>query len=103
MFQVRVQENKPPGTVIASLRAVDPDAGKNGEVVFSIVKEDLRLPRVMTGRQTPDQPTGRYPEAKVDDSLSQVIIRSDINSVDLFSVCIFTCELLMEYDSAFSF
>lgn len=50
------------------------------------MKEDLRLPRVVAGLQTPNQPTGRYPEAKIDVNLPQVTIRSDINSVDLFKV-----------------
>ncbi|KAH9283516.1 Protocadherin-like wing polarity protein stan [Echinococcus granulosus] len=83
---VSVPENRPAGTVVASVQGVDPDAGENGRVTIQILKEDRRLPRVAPGPLTSGQNPGRYPEAKIDHNLPPVIIRSDINSADLFKL-----------------
>ncbi|VDK22701.1 unnamed protein product [Taenia asiatica] len=83
---VSVPENRPAGTIVASVRGVDHDAGENGRVTIQIPKEDRRLPRVVPGPLTSVQNTGRYPEAAIDHNLPPVIIRSDINSVDLFKL-----------------
>ncbi|VDM16978.1 unnamed protein product [Hydatigera taeniaeformis] len=83
---VSVPENRPAGTIVASVRGVDADAGENGRVTIQIPKEDRRLPRVVPGPLSSFQSTGRYPEATVDHNLSPVIIRSDISSIDLFKL-----------------
>lgn len=79
-------ENRPAGTIVASVRGVDHDAGENGRVTIQIPKEDRQLPRVVPEPLTSVQSTGRYPEATVDHNLPPVIIRPDISSVDLFKV-----------------
>nr|CDS28055.1 protocadherin 1 [Hymenolepis microstoma] len=84
---VTVPENRPPGTIVASLRGVDHDAGENGRVTFRILKEDRSLPRIIP-ESTPqiDQQAGRYPEGKVDLKMSPVVIHSDVSRSDLFKL-----------------
>ncbi|VDD82630.1 unnamed protein product [Mesocestoides corti] len=83
---VSVSENRPPDTVVASLRGADADAGENGRVAYRILKEDLRLPRVAPGPLSADRRPGRYPEVALDYNLPPVLIRSDTTSIDLLKM-----------------
>ncbi|VDN97295.1 unnamed protein product [Rodentolepis nana] len=83
---VTIPENRPPGTIVASLRGVDQDAGENGRVTFRILKEDRSLPRISPESAPTNQQTGRYPEGKFDLESSPVTIRSDVSRSDLFKL-----------------
>ncbi|KAM7537226.1 hypothetical protein Aperf_G00000075521 [Anoplocephala perfoliata] len=83
---VNVPENRPAGTIVASLRGIDQDAGENGRVTFRILKADRRLPRVIPGTLPPNQRSGQYPEGKFDPNLPPVIIRADAGRSDLFKL-----------------
>lgn len=83
---VSVPENKPPGTIVASLRGIDQDAGENGRVTFRILKEDRSLPRITPGSTPADLKSGRYPEGQIDPKMPPVLVRSDVSKSDFFKV-----------------
>ncbi|VDN12661.1 unnamed protein product [Dibothriocephalus latus] len=82
---VSILENQLAGVTVVSVRAVDDDAGANGQVSFKIIKEETSFPHV-SATSPQDYPTGRYPEAELDFSAPHVHIASDIEATDLFQV-----------------
>ncbi|BHF64582.1 hypothetical protein SprV_0200758800 [Sparganum proliferum] len=82
---ISVLENQLAGVTVVSIRAVDNDAGANGQVNFKIIKEETSFPHI-SATSPQDHPTGRYPEAELDFSAPHVHIASDIEASDLFQL-----------------
>ncbi|VDL93989.1 unnamed protein product [Schistocephalus solidus] len=76
---ISVSENQLAGVTVVSVRAVDNDAGANGQVSFKIIKEETPFPHI-SATSPHDHPTGRYPEAELDFSAPQLDSKGDMSA-----------------------